>query len=93
MHEGSNGGVFKCTDIAIGQGHTGSYNNWWVGGKNAGIHKDRSTVWLECPAVDGYYACTVTIETIEGHFENLNCPFVLVHPTAARRRNTPYTGK
>ena len=72
--KGSDGGSVKCTDIVIGQGHTGSFNNWWIGGKNANMHKDRSTVWLECPAVDGYCAGTVTVETIEGNSNTFKLP-------------------
>ncbi len=72
--KGSNGGDVKCTDIVIGQGHTGAFNNWWIGGKSANMHKDRDTVWLECPAVDGYCAGTVTIETIEGKSDKFKLP-------------------
>ena len=72
--KGSNGNDVKCTDIVIGQGSTGSFNNWWIGGKSGNMHKDRSTFWLECPAVDGYCAGTVSIETIEGESNRFKLP-------------------
>ena len=61
--KGANGKYVKCTDIVIGQGHVGAYNNWWIGGKSGNMHKDTNsgTAWLECPAVDGYCAGTVTV--------------------------------
>jgi hypothetical protein len=72
--KGSNGGCVKCTDIVIGQGHTGAYNNWWIGGKSGNMHRDGDTVWLECPAVDGYCAGTVTVETIQGEDNKFKLP-------------------
>jgi hypothetical protein len=73
--KGANGAKHvKCKDIVIGQGHTGSYNNWWIGGKSEYMKKDGDYVWLECPAVDGYCAGTLTVETIEGHSNTFKLP-------------------
>ncbi|MDT8380327.1 MAG: hypothetical protein RQ739_15695 [Desulfotignum sp.] len=77
---GKNGGKVKCKDIIIGQGHTGAYNNWWIGGKNANMKKDGNIVWLECPPVDGYCAGTVSLHTIKNRSNIFSmfprpCPF------------------
>jgi len=63
--KGHNGSV-KCRNIVIGQGHTGTFNNWWIGAADTRMYRvDDASVdaWLECPPVDGYCAGTVGIET------------------------------
>ncbi len=61
--KGPNGSV-KCRNIVIGQGHSGAFNNWWIGAANTRMYRNGpSDAWLECPPVDGYCAGTVGIET------------------------------
>ncbi|MCF8127686.1 MAG: hypothetical protein K9N10_04160 [Deltaproteobacteria bacterium] len=60
--QGPNGSV-KCRNIAIGQGHSGVFNNWWIGAKSTQMYKNGDDAWLECPSTDGYCAGTVGIET------------------------------
>jgi len=46
-------GGYACCKVVIGQGHTGAYNNWWIGG-NGNLKTDGvGNWWLECPPVDG----------------------------------------
>lgn len=38
---GKNGETYKCSDmLVLGQGHSGSYNNWWIGSKDMGMKKE-----------------------------------------------------
>lgn len=55
-----------CHRVVIGQGHTGSYNNWWIGGAN--MHYYGGMYWLHCmPNADeialGYCGAVVPIDT------------------------------
>lgn len=60
---GSHGGKVIAKGIAIGQGHVGAYNNWWIGAEDSVIKEMDGEVWLECPAQDGYGAGIVILKT------------------------------
>lgn len=49
------GASVLCRDIVLGQGHVGTYNNWWIGGRTTNMHAQYyGNTWLECPPVDGH---------------------------------------
>ena len=55
-----------CHKVVIGQGHTGAYNNWWIGGEY--MHHKGDQYWLECIPSDeevtkGYCRAVVPINT------------------------------
>lgn len=64
--KGFNGGHTKCKDIVLGQGHTGAYNNWWMGAKSTTMVERDGIVWMECPPVDGYCGGVVSVYTVSG---------------------------
>lgn len=72
--KGDNGGYVKCMDIVIGQGHTGAYNNWWIGGKSEYMKKEGRNVWLECPPVDGYCAATLDVWSVTDNSNTFQLP-------------------
>lgn len=59
------GRLAQCHGIVIGQGHTGTYNNWWFGSDYLRAYGGK--YWMVCPRTNAICGAVVTIDPSYDH--------------------------